>query len=297
MSGAARRELCRSVTWLMLFPGPAMAQAKPALTLTEAWSVRWPERSRISRVVPGVQMRIAIQSGSWIYMLKDALPPVPIGNFEILDVVGLAASEAGLELVDRRTHRIVRTDTAGRVTSWTPVPTASDNEIASGASTPCGWAIGLRANGGTGNRLLFLDWAEPKNHPLELPFAPRRLTATGKLLAISEDTAPYRVALVNCDSTQVITIDTSEVQADLDMQTWRPLPAFVVNTQVLQTWVDAGSDRRRFASYGLDGTVLRWVDLSAPLTLVAAFPSGFVIGLRGIGDLEVVGFTLSAQGR
>ena len=300
MISTACRGLRRSVGWLMLLPGPTMAQAKPALTLTEAWSVRWPARTRISRIVPDGEMRIAIQSGAQVYMLKDTLPPVVVGNFEILDVVGLATHAAGTELVDRRTRRLVRTDTAGRVASWMPIPVASGDEIVSGVSTPCGWVIGLTANGhdpDTGNRLLFLGPTQTGEHLLELPFAPRQMTATGTFIAVSEDTVPYRVALVTCDATQVVTVGTSEVQADLEVQTWRPLPAFVIGTQILQTWADGGSDRRRFAFYGLDGTVLRWTDITAPLTLIAATSSGFVIGLRGIGDLEVVGFTSSAQGR
>jgi hypothetical protein len=280
---------------LLLLPNLLVAQATSSLSMTEVWSVDWPGTTRISKIVAQDEEGLSFQSGPWIYLLTDGMIPRLIGNFEILDIAGLAVVGGGMELVDRRTGRLVRTDLDGRARSWVRIPVRSPEQIVSGVWTPCGWFMGLvgHANGATStNQLLIFDSVQNAEVRIELPFPPMQMIATGRFVVISESAAPFRAGFLACDADHLVPIDSSEIQAGLDLETWRPLPTLFVSGRLLQTWVDGRSDRRRFALYGMDGRALRWTDLDAPLTLVAATSSDLVIGLRTIAGLELVGYEL-----
>ena len=122
-----------------LFPLASVAQSTPVLTLTERWSVMWRGPTRISRIVVHGEKGLAIQAGPSVYVLRDSLPPKPVGNFDLLDIAGMALTDEGLELLDRRTGRLIRTDLAGRVKSWAGISGVNRLDIASGVLTPCGW--------------------------------------------------------------------------------------------------------------------------------------------------------------
>jgi len=274
-------------------------QPPPSLTIAEEWSVPWPGSTRISRVVVEEE-RLVVQSGPWIYTLDKGDAPRLLGNFEILDIGGVGLTGEHLELVDRRTGRIVRTSLNGPSRSWYAIPLSGDERIVAGALTRCGWAIAVVDDPegvGAGTEVLILNGAERQHRRVRLPFEAAEVNATGPLVVVSQSGAPYRVAWLRCDEAGVVMADNSRLLSAVDLESWRPLPAFFTAGQVVQTWVDAGSDRRRFASFGMDGRLLRWTDLEAPLTLVAADCTDTVIGLRSITELEVVGFRASRVDR
>lgn len=275
-----------------------MAQSTSSLSLNEIWSVEWSGTTRISTVVANDEGVVGIQSGPWVHLLIDSQAPTLVGNFEGLDIGGVAITGPGLELVDRRASRLVGTETDGRIRSRLGIPVMKHEKVVSGASTPCGWFIGLvgePAETIEQERVLAFNPERALNRRIEVPFPPTQMTATGESVVISESVPPYRVSVLACGKEAIKSIDTSEVQVDLDLDAWRPLPAFALGERILQTWVDARSDRRRFAIYSINGRVLRWTDIDAPMTLVAANSAGLVIGLRTITGLEIVGFDASDQ--
>lgn len=264
----------------------------PSLTIAEEWSVPWPGSTRISRVVVEEE-RLVVQSGPWIYTLDKGDAPRLLGNFEILDIGGVGLTGEHLELVDRRTARIVRTGLNGGSRSWYEIPLSGEARVVAGALARCGWAIAVvdDSEGATvETEVIILDGARGVRRQARLPFEADEVSSTGPLVVASQSTAPYRVAWLRCDSASVVVAENSKLLSDVDLESWRPLPAFFAAGQVVQTWVDAGSDRRRFASFGMDGRLHRWTDIEAPLTLVAADCTDTVIGLRSITELEVVGF-------
>ena len=276
------------------WPGTTSAQVTPSMTLTERWSVPWPNEARISRIILHQGGEIVIQAGPSVYLLRDSLPLEPVGNFELLDIVGLTVTAEGLELADRRSGRLIRTDMAGRVKIWTRIPGLNRGDMLSGVSTPCGWVIGMARNhddaGGSYELQVLDSVGGAPSRRVQVPFPPTHMTSTGARVVISESTAPHRVATLTCDADRVVEISTAAVQRGLDLEAWHPLAAFCVRTRILQTWVDTRSDRRRFALFGDNGSLLRQTDLTAPLTLVAGTGEGLVVGLRTIPDLEVVVF-------
>lgn len=94
------------VASLLLLPRLSVAQSTSSLSLNEIWSVEWSGTTRISTVVANDEGVVGIQSGPWVHLLIDSQAPTLVGNFEGLDIGGVAITGPGLELVDRRASRL-----------------------------------------------------------------------------------------------------------------------------------------------------------------------------------------------
>lgn len=237
LPGLVVHAACLSWIWC----GTASAQNRmPPLVLEEIWSAPLPEEAAVLRVATDPDGSIVLQASSGLYLWTSQHPSWTfLGSFELLDVVGLAIDDAGIELVDANTMRIARIDPEGGLSSWRRI--APDARVEAAVRSECGW-IGYSPQSG---ELELLEssstWKVARNIRIKDP----RLGTAGRFVVVSQRDPPFAATMYDCRGVDPpVDLKFRRLSRIEDDRTLRSLPAFEVAGRIIRTLVNVSTDDR-----------------------------------------------------